>query len=122
LHLPTQSKKLTKLIDDLPFKMDTPCDPFGGLVLNFNAKTDLHRDRKDFIGCLVVPFGVFQGGEIVLMQLGVVADLPHCHCLWFLSSVIEHMNMEHDGRRGSMVFQTDEALQAWASNQNGFSR
>lgn len=122
VRLPTETDQLLKEVEDLPFRRSVPCRPFGGFVLNFNAITNAHLDPKDLLGCFLVPFGEYEGGEVALMDLGIVFEMMNCDTLWFISKEFEHINLNYKGLRGSFVFQTDAALRDWSIKKNGLSR
>ncbi|KAG1884557.1 hypothetical protein F4604DRAFT_1574409, partial [Suillus subluteus] len=53
----------------------SPVLPFLSLVFNINVITKGHRDGKDKDFCLVLPIGVFVGGELVMMETGLMVEV-----------------------------------------------
>ncbi|KAJ7919805.1 hypothetical protein B0H13DRAFT_1581068, partial [Mycena leptocephala] len=68
--LPEEFDQLSIWCEVLPLASNSPAAPFGGFVLNLNACTWAHRDGGDKILCIVIPFGNFEGGELVLYEVG----------------------------------------------------
>lgn len=83
------------------------------MVLNINCSTNIHRDPKDQTLCIVVPFGDFVGGELVLEELGLVLQLTHGDIIAFLSGHVSHFNLHFEGQRGSFVLHSDSHLANW---------
>lgn len=52
-----------------------PGYPFGSIVLNLNVVTNAHRDAKDLQACLVLVLGDHAGGELCLVEPGIVLPL-----------------------------------------------
>ena len=89
-------------------------------MLNIQVCTDGHTDEFDDTICLVIPFGNFQGGELVLWEPGLVLDLKEGAMVIFPSSKITHFNLHFTGFRGSVVLHTDKELKSWLENRNGW--
>ncbi|KAG0702910.1 hypothetical protein DFH29DRAFT_1044782 [Suillus ampliporus] len=93
----------------------SPVLPFLSLVFNINIVTKGHRDGKDKHFCLVLPIGVFVGGELVMMETGLVVEVLQGDFIIFPSAKITHFNLHYQGRRASVVLHTDKAMDLWES-------
>ncbi|KAG6807172.1 hypothetical protein H0H92_008515, partial [Tricholoma furcatifolium] len=62
--LPKEFQEISAYVEQLPHNQPSPAHPFGGFVVNFCVATDAHRDTKDLVSCVVIPFGHFEGGEL----------------------------------------------------------
>lgn len=107
-------------MDVLPYNAVSPAHPFSGFVLNLNVSTLIHRDGGDKDICVVLVLSDCIGGELCLMEPGVVLDLRLGHLVIFPSTKISHFNLHFMGRRASVVFHTDKELEHWAKDQNGW--
>ncbi|KAF9033980.1 hypothetical protein BDZ89DRAFT_899128, partial [Hymenopellis radicata] len=63
---------LDAYIDCLPGGSQPAVYPLGGVVLNFNVCTRGHRDHGDQNICLVLTAHEGTGGELVMVEPGVV--------------------------------------------------
>ncbi|KAI1782301.1 hypothetical protein LXA43DRAFT_862601, partial [Ganoderma leucocontextum] len=79
----------------IPGRKASPCHPFAGFVLNFNIATKGHRDGKDLKACLVIPIGSFDGGELCLVEAGLVLPLRSGDAVVFPSCDITHFNLTY---------------------------
>lgn len=70
--------------------------------------------------CIIVPFGVWEGGEICLYELGLVINLKAGDILIFRSCEVTHFNLHFSGLRGSMVLHSDRQGDNWVENYNGW--
>jgi len=61
-------------------------------VFNLNAVTKGHWDSGDLDFCLVLPIGKFQGGQLVLKELGLVVELWQGDFIMFQSAKVTHFN------------------------------
>ncbi|TFK58157.1 hypothetical protein BDN72DRAFT_740048, partial [Pluteus cervinus] len=91
-HLPAEYKKLQEYANVLPGNELAPAHPFAGFVINLNVATDLHRDWGDESICVVTVASDCEGGELVLVELGIVLELKHGDMVVFPSSKITHFN------------------------------
>ena len=73
----------------------------------------------DFSFCVVIPFGKWEGGQLCLYELGLVLDLQAGDFVLFRSDIITHFNLEHTGKRCSIVLSTDKLLVSWAEDRCG---
>lgn len=101
-----------------PYHQTSPAHPFTGFVLNLNVRTQCHRDLHDHVLCVVLVFGQYSGGELVLYEPGLVLDLKNGDFVVFASDKITHFNLDFEGVRGSLVMHTDKALAKWSRDLN----
>jgi hypothetical protein len=113
-------KAIEPYCDNLCLNDQLETRPFSGMVVNFCVSTDAHRDWSDNRMCLVVPFGTWEGGEIVLHELGLVIKMHSGDGLAFPSCNITHFNQHFTGLRGSLVFHSDIQGENWLKDQNGW--
>ena len=118
-HLPEEYKIIRVLVENLPLHDRPPTYPFGGFVLNIQVCTNGHIDKFDDTVCLVIPFGKYTGGDLVLWEPGVVIDAKQGDLIIFPSSQITHFNLHFTGFRGSVVMHTDKELKSWL-DKNGW--
>jgi hypothetical protein len=118
--LPDTYETLSYLIEALPNCDTSPVDPFSGFVLNVNVSTIIHRDYGDEDICLVLVLSNCLGGELCLMEPGVVLKLNTGDVVLFKSAEISHFNLHYTGKRASIVFHTDRAARSWAKDRNGW--
>lgn len=107
----------------LPGGEHTPGYPFSGFVVNINVVTIGHRDVKDFKACLVLVIGDHTGGELCLVEPGIVLRLRSSDFVVFPSEKISHFNLHYEGVRASIVLHTDREgvsyaeASEWEKNQ-----
>ena len=77
-------------------------------------------DGSDKAICLVIPFGEFKDGQIVLYELGVVVEMLEGILLAFPSYDVTHFNLHFRGVRGSIVLQEDKEVDSWIEDRNGW--
>lgn len=121
-HLPKQFEELTIYCKVLPFNTHCPSAPFSGVVINISVCTTAHRDGSDHRMCLVLPFGNWVGGELVIYELGLVLKLHPLGFVVFSSCDFTHFNLHFSGVRGSMVLHSDRQGAKWTSNRNGWNK
>ena len=119
-HLPDYSIELEESIQVLAGSENPASPTFLGLVVNINAKCIAHRDSCDKRYCLVIPFGEFEHGELVLYELGLVFELRNGAIFLFESPFITHFNMPYTGYRGSLVLHTDASIRHFLADHNGW--
>lgn len=120
-HLPEQYEVLEINAEIIPGGNRTPVHPFLGFVININVATKAHRDATDFQGCLVMVISKnLVGGDLVLVEPGIVIPLNNGDFIIFPSCDITHFNLHYKGWRASFVFQTDKRIQTWACGFNGW--
>lgn len=113
-------KILETVVDILPLGDSTSLHPFTSFVINFNVSTLVHRDYKDKEVCIVFQFSNCKGGELVLVEPGIVIRLRHGDGVIFRSAEISHFNLHYSGERVSMVFHTDNSMDDWARDRNSW--
>ncbi|KAI1785027.1 hypothetical protein LXA43DRAFT_860474, partial [Ganoderma leucocontextum] len=94
-HLGDLYYEIACYAEEVPGRKASPCYPFAGFVLNFNVATKGHRDSGDLKACLVIPIGTFQGGELCLVEPGLVLPLRSGDCVAFPSCEITHFNLPY---------------------------
>ena len=110
---------LVNAINTLPRASPSPFSPMASLVLNINVRTEAHRDGFDKELCLVMPVGKFSGGELVLVEQGLVFLLRNGDVAVFRSAESTHFNMSYTRHHCSFVMQTDREFKKWT---NGYNR
>ena len=82
--------EIVKTIDVLPGCYTLMTTSFTGVAININAESNPHRDTGNLKlnKCVAIPFGDFEGGQIVYAELGL-------HGQW-LSACELHKNWIHD--------------------------
>lgn len=99
----------------------TPVHPFLGFVINLNVATKAHRDPHDLQDCLVMVISKnLVGGDLVLVEPGIVIPLSNGDFIIFPSCDITHFNLHYKGWRASFVFQTDKHIETWRQDFNGW--
>jgi hypothetical protein len=105
----------------LPGKLERFCGAYPGCVVNVGkegkpVQTKPHRDvkeGKDGYSCLCA-CGDYQGGELILYELGVVIELRPGDMLLFPDGLIHHANRPVIGTRYSLVaFTRGNMLAYW---------
>lgn len=92
-----------------------------GYVLNINVTTKIHRDPNDKDICLVIVItSDCEGGELCLLEPGLVLALRNGDIIVFPSCKISHFNLHYKGRRASLVLQSDKWLSGWLKDGNGW--
>ena len=94
----------------LPLYGTSPGRKHGGYALNYLGCTIGHRDIRDACVCVVVPIGMFVGGELGLHEPGLVFGLQAGHVIAFYSKKVTHFNLDFEGVRHSIVLHTDDSL------------
>jgi hypothetical protein len=118
--LPDSYETLSYLVEALPNCDISPVYPFSGFVLNVNVSTRIHRDWGDEDICLILVLADCFGGELCLLELGIVLKLSTGDIVVFKSAAISHFNLHYTGKRASMVFHTDKSARSWAKDRNGW--
>lgn len=89
-------------------------------MLNIHVCTDGHVDEFDDLVCVVIPFGVWHGGELVLHEAGLVVEMKSGDIIIFPSSKITHFNLHFTGTRLSIVMHSDKYSDSWVKDRNGW--
>ena len=74
-HLPDAFDRLRVFCEILPLNQMPATYPFPGFVLNIQVCTEAHVDANDDTICVVIPFGPYEGGELVLYEAGLVLEI-----------------------------------------------
>lgn len=85
-------------------------DIFSLLILNLTCGCTLHKDFRDYGYCVLVPFGDFDGGELVFPKYQIAVKLDPGDVAIFRSSVLEHGNLPYTGTRRSCVLVTHKTM------------
>lgn len=85
---------------------------FGMVALNVNFPSRLHTDDEDYRNglCWVMPFGDYDGGNLVFPDLKLEVELRPGDLVCFRSHLIEHFNRSFSGYRNSLVFFSSHTL------------
>lgn len=118
--MPKTCATLTEYIDSLPYGDSPIADPFTSLVINFNVSTVIHRDRDDQDICLVLVASDCTGGELCMLEPGLVLDLRPGDFVIFPSMDISHFNLHFNSCRSSLVFTSDRHGRKWAHTNNNW--
>lgn len=120
--LPDDYKNMSAFVDLLPACAFSPVYPYSGFVFNINVSTRMHRDSKDKGMCLVMPFfsDTTVGGELCILELGLVFRLRPFDAIFFRSGDLTHFNRHYVGERGSFVFHSDATADRWVESRNGW--
>ena len=122
--LPKNVAELKIALEVLPCSHTSPVYPFAGYVVNLNVSTRAHRDLQDKDICLIIVISDDDcvGGELCLVELGLVLALRNGDAIVFASTKITHFNAHFKGRRVSLVFQTDKHLNSWVEDRGGWKQ
>jgi len=119
--LPDSYKTLSYLIEALPNCDTSPVHPFSGFVLNVNVSLCIHRNWGDEDICLVLVLSDCVGGELCLLEPGVVLKSNTGDIIIFKSADISHFNFHYTSKRASLVLHTDKAARSCAKDKNGWN-
>src|ERR1700709_2388271 len=108
-HLLNDFAMLMEVVSVLPGNPVPPVIPFISLVVNINVLNKSDWDRHDRHLCMVIPVGHFEGGALCLLENGLVLELRNGDIALFRSSEGTHFNLDYQGERASLVFQTGKA-------------
>lgn len=118
--LPEHTKVLRQWVDILPCNEFSPVFPFGGVVVNMNVATRAYRDWEDLGICFVLQISDCEGGELCLMEPGLVIELRNGDGVAFPSNKITHFSLDFKGKRASLVYHSNKAGLAWCKDSNGW--
>lgn len=121
-HLPDEYHQIRAFVDVLPLNEHPTSYPFPGFVLNLQVSTEGHRDSGDSTICVVIPFGSWMEGGIVLHEARLLLDLSAGDVLIFPSYKITHFNLHFEGVRFSVVMHSDRHGKSWVEDRNGWNR
>lgn len=105
----------------IPFETRRTDEPFVLRAALVNLMTNEHKDRSDwrngFAG--LVPVGDFQGGDMILRELGLrIQSRPGCVQL-LRGRELRHSITRWTGRRFVVVNATHQAVRSWAQRRWG---
>jgi hypothetical protein len=103
-------------------------DPWMGCAVNIGTEnggvcTQGHRDLQNYmfgLSCLC-PFGIFEGGEVVMWEIETVLELRRGDILFFPDHLITHSNLEAKGARHSVVAFTERGVWGWVQKTFKFA-
>ena len=113
MHFKDQFAEVFAGVNVLPMNTTTPFSPFTSCIININCKTKSHRDTRDFEGCLVLPIGKFEGGELCLKEPRISIKARPGDMIVFDSVHYTHFNRPYSGERGSLVLHADSAIKSF---------
>ncbi|KAJ6552568.1 hypothetical protein DFH09DRAFT_1496685 [Mycena vulgaris] len=120
-YLPNEHADISVYATRLPLNERSIAHPFGGFVINVRVCTRGHRDGGDKLFCVVIPFGDWTGGELVMYEPGCVFRPRSWDAIIFPSSRITHFNLHFEGVRLSLVLHSDKYGDRWVQDQNGWA-
>lgn len=108
-------------LESVPFGTRRAGEPFVMRALLVNLMTNEHKDTGDWRHgyAFLLPLGDFQGGELVLRELGLQVQSPPGCCQMFRGRELRHSITRWTGRRFVCVNVTHEAVRKWAFRQMG---
>ena len=118
--LPSEYLTVKAFVDVLPLNHYPTSYPFGSFVVNIQALTGPHKDAWDDTFCVVIPFGLWTKGQLVLYEAGIVLELVVGDVAIFPSYQITHFNLAYEGIRCSLVFFSDRHGRDWVRFRNGW--
>jgi hypothetical protein len=119
-HLPDIHSELALFCEILPLNSRPSTHPFPGCIINLSVATEAHWDAGDDLICVVIPFGEFEDGELVLLEARTILDIQEGDVFMFPSFQLTHFNMAFKGVRGSIVMHSDKDAKRWKLNRNGW--
>ncbi|KAJ6542472.1 hypothetical protein DFH09DRAFT_1089025 [Mycena vulgaris] len=119
--LPKEHADISVYATRLPLNERSLAHPFGGFVINVRVSTRGHRDGGDKLFCVVIPFGNWTGGELVMYEPGCVFRPRPWDAIIFPSCQITHFNLTFEGVRLSLVLHSDKYGDGWVQDQNGWA-
>ena len=68
--------------------------------------TDPHKDKHDckYGFCVIVVFGKFEGGDLVLSEIGIIIEVKCGFIILIRSALLEHFNLKVLKNRFSIVY------------------
>ncbi|TFK16552.1 hypothetical protein FA15DRAFT_432567 [Coprinopsis marcescibilis] len=120
--IPEEAGILEAYLNTLPGSPTVAVHPMPCMALNHNPCTLQHFDGGDAGSAIVIAFIKGKGGQLVLVELGLVLELESGHIVIFPACKLSHLNLHYEGFRVSMVFHSDCSSQAWLRNRNGLKK
>jgi hypothetical protein len=108
-------------LESIPFGTRRSGEPFVMRALLVNFMTNEHKDTGDWRHgyAFLLPLGEFEGGDLVLRELGLQIQSPPGCCQMFRGRELRHSITKWTGRRFVCVNVTHEAVRKWAFRQMG---
>mmetsp|Transcript_15399 Transcript_15399/g.21470 ORF Transcript_15399/g.21470 Transcript_15399/m.21470 type:complete len:351 (+) Transcript_15399:111-1163(+) len=99
-----------------------PFDLWPLLIANFLSPTKKHKDHEDYPAgfCVVVPLGIFNGGELYFEELNLTIPVHNGDLVMFRSDLLTHEVLEYEGLRMSLIFTCHNRFMKWI--QRDFSQ
>jgi len=120
-ELMEQYKKVAEEIDklDIPFQTQREGQVFCMTALLVNLLTVEHRDASDwkFGLAAVIPVGEYEGGDLVLRELGLLIQAPSGSAQFIRGCELRDSITKWCGTRFVTVNVTHESVRKWAENQ-----
>ncbi|KAJ3098035.1 hypothetical protein HDU96_000164 [Phlyctochytrium bullatum] len=98
------------------FGLAVPGGMFGGMSINYNISTQLHKDADDLPNgwCLILPYGNYSGGDLNMVETGYRLKVAEGELALFRSNLLTHGNEGVRDERLALVFYTCANLYRWA--------
>lgn len=108
-------------LESIPFGTRRSGEPFVMRALLVNLMTNEHKDTGDWRHgyAFLLPLGDFEGGDLLLRELGLQIQSPPGCCQIFRGRELRHSITKWTGRRFVCVNVTHEAVRKWAFRQMG---
>jgi hypothetical protein len=113
--------EIKAFVDVLPLNHYPRTYPFASYVINVQGATAGHKDMRDKIWCVTIPFGDYSGGSLALYEAGVVVEKGVGDVIIFPSSLFTHFNLDFEGIRCSLILFSDRHGDDWAEGRNGWN-
>jgi len=127
LIFPEAYNKLTNI--QLPPSLELLCYPWAGAAINQQMTPDSilqhHQDWKDVRSApnAVIPYGDYDGGDLVLWQAKCILELKPGDALLFMGSLICHGNTKITrGVRNSVNLFTHKSIMDWIKRNPSTSK
>jgi hypothetical protein len=111
------AREVAKL-ENIRFQTRRDIDPFVTKAILVNLHTTEHKDMSDWNRgfAALVPLGNFQGGNLLIRQLGLRIEGPS-GCAQFMRKELFHSIAKWTGRRFVVVNVTHQAVRKFAENK-----
>ncbi|KZO90004.1 hypothetical protein CALVIDRAFT_430995 [Calocera viscosa TUFC12733] len=122
-RLRQEYRLLEDLVQQPTLNTQLPCYPFPSFVVNIHCCVTAHRDDQDPDGgvCVLLVFGNFKGGQLVLYEPGLVLKVEAGDMVIFPSMSLTHFTLHFQGRRGTIVMHGDRSWEGWQQDYNGWA-
>ena len=122
--LPENVAKLKIALEISPCSHTSPVYPFSGYVVNLNVSTRAHRDLQDKKICLIIVISSEDciGGELCLVEPGLVLRLRNGDAIVFASATLTHFNTHYISRRVSLVQWATKLFKCFVNIQRFLSK